>query len=151
MSRDLREESLAIYRAGLNAADPYRLLREHLTGDPTRGWRYETESVLPPPGPDGRIRIYGAGKAAAFLGRALTESLPEVPLSGRLIVKYGHGLPLRGVTVEEAGHPLPDPEGQLATEHLLVDLEETDSDDVIFFLLTQRYIVAGLTGGALKG
>ena len=136
MSPDLREECLAIYRAGLNAADPYRLTREHLAGDPARGWQYKDESVLPPPGPGGRVRVFGAGKAAAFLGRALTESLPDAPLSGRLIVKYGHGLPLRGVTVEEAGHPLPDPEGQMATERLLLDLEDTDSDDVIFFLLT---------------
>ena len=136
MSQDLRKNCLAIYRAGLRAADPYLLLRKHLAGDPTNGWRYDDESVLPPPGPGGRIRIFGAGKAAAFLGRALTESLPRQALSGRLIVKYGHGQPLRGVTVEEAGHPLPDLQGQLATERLLLDLKGTNPNDVIFFLLT---------------
>jgi hydroxypyruvate reductase len=119
-----KEEAKAIFDAGLAAADPYRLLRT--------GFR----EPFPPPGEGGRCRIFGAGKAACPLARALVERLAPRELSGRIVVKYGHRQDVPGIEVEEAGHPLPDEAGLRATERLLADLEEIGEADRIFFALT---------------
>ena len=55
---------------------------------------------------------------------------------GRIIVKHGHGLPLKHLVVEEGGHPLPDEGGLEGTSRLIDDLEDTRPDDRVFFLLT---------------
>jgi hydroxypyruvate reductase len=80
--------------------------------------------------------VVGAGKAAASLARALEETLGERISSGRIVVKHGHGLPLKRITVEEGGHPLPDLAGLAGTRRLLDSLESTGIEDRIFFVLT---------------
>jgi hydroxypyruvate reductase len=137
---ELREAALDIFRAGLAAADPYRLLKEHSVIEGDR-WTCETLTAsvtweLPPPGSEGRLLVVGAGKAAASLARALEETAGEKIASGRIVVKHGHGLPLKHIKVEEGGHPLPDAAGLAGTQHLLEDLEGTRSEDCVFFLLT---------------
>lgn len=121
MSQKLREQALAIYRAGLSAAEPKRILEE---------------VDIPETLPGGRLLIFGAGKAAAHLGKALEEKLAGREYSGRIITKYDHGLPLKNLVVEEGGHPLPDLSGLRATEHILTDLAEIRKADRIIFLLT---------------
>jgi glycerate 2-kinase len=137
---ELRESALDIFRSGLAAADPYQLLKKHSGVD---GNRWACESLgegatweLPRPGSGGRIIVLGAGKAAASLARALEECLGERISSGRIVVKYGHGLPLKRITVEEGGHPLPDAAGLAGTHRLIEDLRDTRSEDRFFFLLT---------------
>jgi hydroxypyruvate reductase len=137
---ELRGAALDIFRAGLAAADPYELLknRSSIEGDQ---WSCETLTAkvaceLPPPGSEGRLLVVGAGKAAASLARALEETVGERITSGRIVVKHGHGLPLKHVTVEEGGHPLPDAAGLAGTRHLLEDLEGIRGEDRVFFLLT---------------
>ena len=56
MKRELREEARAIFDAGLAAADPAE----------------QIESLdVPKPVAGGRLMVFGAGKAAAHLARAL--------------------------------------------------------------------------------
>jgi hydroxypyruvate reductase len=136
-SSNLREAARAIFEAGLAAADPYSILRKRFREVPGEGFGFEGHPfVLPPPGPGGRVRILGAGKAACSLARALEERLSGRAVSGRLIVKHGHGTALDRVSVEEGGHPLPDEAGLGATKRLLADLEGGRPEDRIFFLLT---------------
>jgi len=80
--------------------------------------------------------VFGAGKAAAHLAKALESRLDERDYSGRIVVKYGHGVPLEHILVDEGGHPLPDESGLRATERLLADLDDTREEDRIVFLLT---------------
>jgi hydroxypyruvate reductase len=121
VSEELRETARVIFEAGLAAADPSR----------------QIDNVeVPVPGAGGRLMVFGAGKAAAHLARALETRLVDREYSGRIIVKYGHGLPLERIVVEEGAHPLPDSAGLRATERLLADLEDTRAEDRIVFLLT---------------
>ena len=135
MVRNLREDALAIFGAGLEAVKPERLLERGFREE-VDGWRVGTEAFFPFPEPEGRLRIFGAGKAAAYLGQALANRLSSRPLSGRILVKYEHGLPLTGIHVEEASHPLPDAAGVAATRRLLDDLSDGRAADRIFFVLT---------------
>ncbi len=90
----------------------------------------------PNPRSAGRIFAVGAGKATASLARALEESLGDRLTSGRIVVKHGHGLPMKRIVIEEGGHPLPDEGGLEGTKRLLSDLGDTRPEDRVFFLLT---------------
>ncbi|HEY4667306.1 MAG TPA: glycerate kinase [Anaerolineales bacterium] len=136
MSAELREEALVVFRSGLAAADPYRLLRAKFREEPGKGFYLGSELGLPLPGPSGRILVLGAGKAVCSLANALEQSLEPRDFSGRVLTKYGHGLPLQRLIVEEAGHPLPDADGVAATKRLLDDLRDLGPEDRIFLLLT---------------
>lgn len=153
----LREAALDIFRAGLKAADPYRLLRENSLVE-GREWTCETPDGkivwdLPEPRSGGRLKVVGAGKAAAPLARGLEESMANRITSGRIVVKHGHGLPLERVVVEEGGHPLPDADGLAGTRRLLEELEGTKREDRVFVLLTggaSALLVAPVEGLALE-
>ena len=139
-STELRKTAEDIFRAGVSAADPHRLLVEHSRSENDR-WHYETDGAhvswdLPPKGTSGRLLVVGAGKAAASLARALEETLGDRIAGGRIVVKHGHGLPLKHIVVEEGGHPLPDRGGLEGTARLLADLENTRPEDRVFFVLT---------------
>jgi hydroxypyruvate reductase len=137
MSETLKHHARAIFDAGLEAADPNRLLSKGLREVPSEGFRFGNEPfVFPFPGEGGRIRVVGAGKAAGSLARAVESVLAGREYTGRILVKHGHGVALERVVVEEGGHPLPDEAGLRATERLLSDLEGGRAEDRIFFLLT---------------
>jgi hydroxypyruvate reductase len=132
-----RQDARAIFDAGLAAADPRLLLSKGLREIPGEGFRFGGDPlVFPSPGPGGRIRVAGAGKAAGSLALALESRLGGREYEGRIIVKHGHGVPLSRLIVEEGGHPLPDEAGLRATARLLSDLEACRAEDRIFFLLT---------------
>ena len=145
-SLELRTIAEQIFRAGVSAADPRRLLldRSRIENDE---WHYEAPGVpdvpdvnvswdLPKRNTSGRLLVIGAGKAAASLAQALEETVGDRIDGGRIIVKHGHGLPLKHLVVEEGGHPLPDEGGLEGTSRLIDDLEDTRPDDRVFFLLT---------------
>jgi hydroxypyruvate reductase len=139
-SSELRTIAEEIFRAGVSAADPRRLLldRSWIENDE---WHYETDGVdqswdLPKKNTSGRLLVIGAGKAAASLAQALEETLGDRIDGGRIVVKHGHGLLLEHIVVEEGGHPLPDEGGLEGTSRLMDDLEDTRPDDRVFFLLT---------------
>ena len=79
-----RELLIGSFKAALNAADPLQIVPPHLP-DPA--------SLQ-----GGRILVIGAGKAAASMAKAVEDFYPEsVPLSGLVITRYGHGLPLKRI------------------------------------------------------
>lgn len=157
MSADLRQDAEDIFRAGLAAADPHRLLLER-SSIQKNAWSYRDaeRSVawgLPTPESGGRVFVMGAGKAAASLALASEELLGDRIDRGRIVVKHGHGLPLERIAVEEGGHPLPDAGGLEGTARLLGDLAETSASDRVFFLLTggaSALLVAPAPGLTLK-
>lgn len=136
-SDPLRRDLLAIYRAGLRAADPERILERELQGDTVSGWTFRDRPLLPAPRTAGEpVFLFGAGKAAAALARGVQRRLVGEVVRGHIIVKHGHGLEVPGVSVEEAGHPVPDANSVAATGRLLEDLREAGRDSRILFLLT---------------
>jgi len=117
----LGAHALEIFHAGLSAADPELRLGE---------------VDLELPAGEGRLLVLGAGKASAHLAAAVEKRLVETDYEGRVVVKHGHGFPLRRLVVEEGGHPLPDEASVLATEHLLEELTGLTPKDRVLFLLT---------------
>ncbi len=133
----LRRDLEAIFRAGLADSEPGAILERDLRGSRGTGWRFRGQALLPAAAPgEGPLLLLGAGKAAAALGRAAAARLAGEPLRGRIIVKRGHRLEIPGVTVEEAGHPVPDRDSAEATGRLLADLRAAGRRGRALLLLT---------------
>ena len=106
MDQHLIRTLTKIFMAGLKAVDPEAAVHRHvdLAGD-----RLRVGEHIYPPDSFKRIIVTGAGKGTAPMARALEDILGERLTTGWIIVKYGHGLPLKKIAVFEAGHPVPDP------------------------------------------
>jgi len=89
---------------------------------------------LPKP-PQGRTLVVGAGKAAAAMARAV-EAYWRAPLSGIVVTRHGHGLPLKHIEVVEASHPVPDEAGQKAAARILDSVGNLSPDDLVLCLIS---------------
>lgn len=135
---DVRRRVLVdIFEAGLRAAQGESLLAAHGRFD-GRAFTYargRDRGRLDLPN-GGRLVVVGAGKAAAGLGAGLEAVLGDRIDAGRLVVKYGHGAPLRRIEVLEAAHPVPDAAGVTATRRVLEALAGLTPLDRVIVLLT---------------
>ncbi len=111
---------LAAFRTALSAATPQHLLPPHL-----------------PAPPKGRTLVVGGGKAAASMAKAVEDLWPvNAPLSGLVVTRYQHGLPLERIEVIEASHPLPDGRGAEAATRMLEEIAKLTPDDLLLVLIS---------------
>lgn len=119
--------------AGLRAADPAHALlnRVHRTGHRLQVGRrsYDLRSF-------DRVVVVGAGKASARMAQALERVLGTCLDGGLIVVKTGHRLPTKRITVIEAGHPVPDYAGQKAAKQLRDRVSELGARDLLIVLLS---------------
>ena len=108
-----------MFDAAVASADPRVVLARHL-----------------PDRPKGRVVVVGAGKSAAVMAAAVEAAWPEVPLSGVVVTRYGHGHPTRRIEVLEASHPVPDAAGAEGARRVLDAVAGLTSDDLVLFLVS---------------
>jgi hydroxypyruvate reductase len=111
-----------LWRAGLAAADPARVIPAHLPDLPRKG----------------RTVVVGAGKAAASMAKAVEDAWPSdaPPPEGVVVTRYGHGLDLAHITCIEASHPVPDRAGQDAARRIRQQAEGLGADDLLLCLIS---------------
>ena len=85
--------------------------------------------------PQGNVVVVGAGKAAASMA-AIVEQQWAAPLSGLVIVPYGHGAECDQIEVVEAAHPVPDDNGVAATRRILELVADLGEEDTVLCLLS---------------
>jgi len=85
--------------------------------------------------PKGHVIVVGAGKAAASMA-AIIEQQWAAPLTGLVIVPYGHAAECGHIEVVEAGHPVPDENGVAATQRILDLVSGLSADDTVVCLLS---------------
>ncbi|EKU82143.1 glycerate 2-kinase [Massilia sp. UYP32] len=88
-----------------------------------------------PPAPKGRLIVIGAGKASAAMARAVEDNW-DGPLEGVVVTRYGHAVPCRRIEIIEAGHPVPDANGQVAAQRMLQRVSGLSADDVVLCLIS---------------
>ncbi|MFL6846491.1 MAG: glycerate kinase [Allosphingosinicella sp.] len=108
----------AIWRAGMEACLPERLVPPHL-----------------PEPPPGRTIVLALGKAAVPMARVV-ESLWAGPLSGLAVAPRGGEASLERIELLGAAHPVPDESSVAAAERLLALAQEAGPDDLVLVLLS---------------
>lgn len=90
--------------------------------------------------PKGRIILVAIGKAAFRMAGCAAECVKKMGCSvsaGAVITKYGHAEgEIEDVEIYEAGHPIPDGSGVMATERVLSITENLTEDDTVLFLVS---------------
>jgi glycerate 2-kinase len=113
-----REHLEAIWRAGMEACLPARVLPPH----------------LPAPPPGGTV-LLALGKAAVPMARAV-EARWQGPLSGLAVAPRGGDGALQRVEVTTAAHPVPDESSVTAAGRLLALAADAGPDDLVLVLLS---------------
>ena len=119
--------------AGLKTADPYQALLNSIslnTHSLRVGRRTYNLSHID------RIVVVGAGKASARMAQALEVVLRPRLEDGLVIVKTGHTLATKQITVLEASHPIPNRAGLHATQRLLRLTQCLTPRDLLIVLLS---------------
>lgn len=86
--------------------------------------------------PAGRTFVIGAGKAAAAMAQTVEMHHRGRIDAGLVVIRYGHGLPLKTIEVVEARHPLPDTNGLLAAGRILAMARTLDPNDLLLCLIS---------------
>jgi glycerate 2-kinase len=126
-----------IYREALTRGDPYTCVTKNLELQ-DNALVLKTKNKRFPLSAFKRILLVGAGKAGAAMACAAEKLLKKtaLPYDGVISVKYGHTRRLTGITLIEAGHPLPDDNGVHAAERILSLCAEAAKDDLIISLIS---------------
>ena len=86
---------------------------------------------------DGKVILVSIGKAAWTMANAAKRVLGEKVDQGIVITKYGHTMgTIPGITVYEAGHPVPDDSSFMATEAVLEATANLSHADTVLFLIS---------------
>jgi glycerate-2-kinase len=118
----LRDELLAIYKAGVEAASAPAALPALLPAGSAAS---------------GRTLVLGCGKAAAAMAEVAAANLSG-EVTGSVVTRFGHGAkaPTGGITVIEASHPVPDA-ASLAAGRQIRELAATArAGDRVAFLIS---------------
>jgi len=93
-------------------------------------------SYLPHP-PPGRTLVVGAGKASAAMAMAVENAWPaDARIDGLVVTRYGHTLPTHKIKVVEAGHPIPDENGERAAQKILSAAQALEPSDLLLCLFS---------------
>ena len=146
----MREQALGIFHSALKAVDPAGAIHRHVSMDNgtlvVSGTRLELNDY-------DRIWVVGAGKGAAPMAQAIEDLLGERIFEGAIVVKDGHGLPLKRVRIHEAGHPVPDQRGVQGGEDILSLVKRAKERDLVISVLSgggSALLVAPAQGVNLK-
>ena len=128
-----RNDALAIFHAGLNAVSPKKAINRFCQRQGnvlTIGEENFDVSSFE------KIYIVGAGKATAPMAAAFESLLGADLTAGIIPVKYGHTETLNTVQTIEAGHPVPDENGETGSEKILEMAQTAGANDLCICLLS---------------
>jgi glycerate 2-kinase len=129
----VRKHALQIFRAALQASDPYAAVLRHLTFDGRTliagRRRYRMADF-------DRIQIIGAGKASAAMARAVEHLLGRRIKGGIVNVPDGTASKLRRIELNPAGHPIPDERGVQGAQRILEIARDAGPRDLLICVIS---------------
>jgi glycerate 2-kinase len=129
----MRKDAESIFYAGLQAVEPgaavkryCRIKDDHLfMGDRP----YDLSRIK-------NIFVVGAGKATAPMAAEIENLLGKRITNGIINVKYEHTTKLSRIKLIEAGHPVPDKNGQQGAASILDIVTNAGKDDLVLCLIS---------------
>jgi len=129
----MREDAQTIFFSGLQAVEPGSAIRRYCRVERERlvvGDRaYDLNRYH-------RILIVGAGKATAPMAATMEAFLAHRITDGLINVKYHHVAELQRIQLVEAGHPVPDQNGQAGALRMLRLAQSAESQDLVICLIS---------------
>ncbi len=129
----LRRDAKKIFLHAVQAADPKNVLSSQVS---VSGHSLRIGKCKFPLLKYERVWVAGAGKASAAMAVHLEKLLGSKIAGGVVNVKYGHGQKLKKIRVQEAGHPLPDEQGQAGAREMVRLLTGLGENDLVIFLIS---------------
>jgi hydroxypyruvate reductase len=129
----MRQHAMEIFQAALKAVDPVEAILRYVkqvdAGVQIGEHHFKFQDY-------DRILVVGAGKAGAPMAKALEDLLGDRVADGVIVVKEGHGLPLKHVRIHEAGHPVPDERGISGAEDILSLVNAAGERDLVLCVIS---------------
>lgn len=122
-----------IFRAGVAAADPCKLVRRSIS---LSGSILSIDEESCDLDCFERIFLLGAGKACDLMGRGVEEAIGDRLTGGVVIVPDGSGSADAPIPRIAAAHPIPDKKGIRAAEELISIARSAGSNDLVIVLLS---------------
>ena len=119
-----------VFDVGVLAAQPDQALKE--------AWQEQIMPWLSQLAPEReRVWVFGAGKAAASMAKALEGVVGSTEkLQGFVVTRRGHEVKTSTIEVVQAAHPVPDEDGQRAARRLHKAISEVPSSDAVIALVS---------------
>lgn len=119
-----------VFDVGVLAAQPEQALKE--------AWHEQIMPWLSQLAPEReRVWVFGAGKAAASMAKALEGVVgSSEKLQGFVVTRRGHEVKTSTIEVVQAAHPVPDEDGQRAARRLHKAISEVPSSDAVIALVS---------------
>ncbi len=122
MNDTLKSHALQIFQAGVQAADPYQVVKRCLHLD----------------NGNEKIHLIAFGKAACAMAQAAQELIPAARLAGTgiAVTNYENVMAVDNVEVIGAGHPLPNTDGFHAAQKIAERVKQAQSNDLVLVLIS---------------
>ncbi|NOT11264.1 MAG: glycerate kinase [Methylococcaceae bacterium] len=135
-----RKNALHIFKAGVDAADPYRAVRQCLSIDNGQieirlnPDNYQSKRI----GNWSKIHLLAFGKAACAMTKAVQDAIPETLFTDRglVVTNYENVIPLGANEVIGASHPLPDAAGLAAAKKMAARVRNVHANELILVLIS---------------
>ncbi|MGZ5052162.1 MAG: glycerate kinase type-2 family protein [Methylobacter sp.] len=120
----LRQDAVAIFRAGISAADPYQAVKRHLAPDLLNAYA--------------KVHLIAFGKAACAMAQAALEIIPYYLLAdkGIAVTNYENVTQIDHIDVIGASHPLPDEAGLNGAKLIAERLQQAQQDELVLVLVS---------------
>ncbi len=129
----MRQNAESIFHAGVRAVEPYsavlRFCRREENILQIGNRSYDVTNFE-------NIYVLGGGKAGAAMAGALEALIGDRITKGLVTVKYGHLAPTKKVVLLEAGHPIPDLQGQQSASATMDLARKAGENDLVICLIS---------------
>jgi hydroxypyruvate reductase len=129
----MREDAVNIFNSGLRAVEPGAAVKNYCRVDGDHfivGDRNYDLSKF------NKLFVIGAGKASAPMAAAIEDLVGNRIKGGIVNVKYGHTAELAHVKLIEAGHPVPDKNGEAGSGAILSLANDAGKDGLVLCLMS---------------
>ena len=129
----MREDAVSIFYSGLRAVEPGAAVKNycHVEGNQffVGDRKYDLSRV-------NDIFVIGAGKASAPMAVAIEDLIGSRIKHGIINIKYGHTAEVAHIKLIEAGHPIPDKNGESGSRAILNLASDSGKDDLVLCLMS---------------